>query len=70
VINEHKGNIFFSKWNPNKKIVATGGAGDCFVDIWDFNRINTQALAKLPGSTQSPWMQLRHISVANESQVP
>jgi len=40
VINEHKGDIFFSKWNPSKKILATGGAGDCFVDVWDFNRIN------------------------------
>jgi len=41
VMNEHKGDIFFSKWNPNKKILATGGAGDCFVDVWDFNLINS-----------------------------
>lgn len=37
VISEHQGSIFFSKWNPNKKILATGGAGDCFVDVWDAN---------------------------------
>jgi hypothetical protein len=40
MLNEHQGEIFFSKWNPNKKILATGGAGDCFVDVWDFNMIN------------------------------
>jgi WD40 repeat protein len=69
-MNEHQGEIFFAKWSPSKKILATGGAGDCFVDVWDFNLINSSALGNLPGSTQAPWMQLRHISVANEAQIP
>ena len=65
MLNEHQGEIFFSKWNPVKRILATGGAGDCYVDIWDFNLINTSALGQ-----QSPLMQLRHISVASEAEIP
>lgn len=38
VINEHKGLVFFTKWNPNKRILASGGAGDCYVDLWDYNQ--------------------------------
>ena len=49
IINEHKGDIFFSKWNPNKKVLATGGAGDCFVNVWDSNQVQSQsALASAP----------------------
>lgn len=40
VINEHQGEIFFSKWNPYKRLLATGGAGDYFVNIWDYNQIS------------------------------
>ena len=41
VINEHEGGIMYSKWHPNKKILATGGHGDYYVDVWDYNLINS-----------------------------
>lgn len=31
----------YSKWNPVKKILATGGTGDFYVDVWDYNLINS-----------------------------
>jgi hypothetical protein len=40
IINEHSGEILHSKWNPFQKMLATGGTGDYFVDIWDFNHLN------------------------------
>jgi WD40 repeat protein len=45
VIQEHQGLVFFSKFNPTKRILATGGAGDCFVNLWDFNH-----------SPNAPWL--------------
>ena len=65
MINEHHGEIFFAKWNPNKNYLATGGAGDCYVDVWDYNLLNSKS-----SSGPAPWMQLRHISVINEAEVP
>ena len=35
LVNEHSGEIAHSKWNPNKRILATGGNGDSWVDLWD-----------------------------------
>jgi WD40 repeat protein len=55
--NEHLGEIVHSKWNPSKKILATGGNGDCFVDLWDLTQPNSGVL--------KPMKQLRHISVVN-----
>lgn len=52
----------YSKWNPVKKILATGGFGDFYVDVWDYNNINSQQLQGT-NSSPSPLMQLRHISV-------
>jgi len=66
ILNDHKGEIFFSKWNPTKNFLATGGAGDNVVDVWDFDLIN----GKNGGPNQSPWLSLRHISVQNEAEVP
>ena len=40
MIEEHQGEIFFSKWNPFKRLLATGGAGDYFVNVWDYNQIS------------------------------
>ena len=37
IVNEHQGEIFFSKWNPFKRLLATGGASDYFVNLWDYN---------------------------------
>ena len=64
LVNEHLGEIAHSKWNPNKKILATGGNGDCFVDLWDLTQ-------PFYGSLK-PMKQLRHISVmnTNETQLP
>lgn len=60
VVNEHFGEIAHSKWNPVKKILATGGNGDCFVDLWDLT---------IPGSNNiKPIKQLRHLSVMSASQ--
>ena len=59
----------YSKWNPAKKILATGGTGDFYVDVWDYNAINSQAMISL-NTAPTPWMQLRHISVQNETQFP
>lgn len=61
LVNEHYGEIAHSKWNPNKKILATGGNGDCFVDLWD--------LTQPSSGTLKPIKQLRHLSVmsANEA---
>jgi WD40 repeat protein len=61
MINEHQGEIVHSKWNPNKKLLATGGNGDCFVDLWD-----------LTTNSSKPMKQLRHISGinANETTMP
>ena len=42
ILNDHKGEIFFSKWNPTKNFLATGGAGDNVVDIWDFDLVSTK----------------------------
>lgn len=42
ILNDHKGEIFFSKWNPIKNLLATGGAGDNVVDIWDFDLVSTK----------------------------
>lgn len=41
VIDEHCGQVFFAKWNPvpGRRFCATGGAGDYFVDVWDFDTI-------------------------------
>ena len=64
LVNEHLGEIAHSKWNPSKKILATGGNGDCFVDLWDL----TQPVL----GTMKPMKQLRHTSVmnTNETQLP
>ena len=35
LVNEHSGEIAHSKWNPTKRILATGGNGDSWVDLWD-----------------------------------
>lgn len=45
VIKEHQGEIFFSKWNPCQRLLATGGTGDMFVDIWDYNLLSSQGMA-------------------------
>jgi len=37
VIQEHKGEVFHSKWHPTKRLLATAGASDNFVDVWDYN---------------------------------
>jgi WD40 repeat protein len=41
VIDEHCGQVFFAKWNPilGRRFCATAGAGDYFVDVWDFDTI-------------------------------
>ena len=46
VIDEHCGQVFFAKWNPanGRRFCATGGAGDYFVDIWDFDTIRNYDL--------------------------
>jgi WD40 repeat protein len=54
VINEHHGEIFFAKWNPNKNFLATGGAGDCYVDVWDYGLINSRVQGS--GNSTAPWM--------------
>lgn len=41
VIKEHQGDIFFAKWNPHQRLLATGGTGDMFVDIWDYNLLSS-----------------------------
>jgi hypothetical protein len=41
VISEHHGEIFFAKWNPHQRLLATGGTGDMFVDIWDYNLLSS-----------------------------
>lgn len=38
LVNEHSGEIAHSKWNPNKRILATGGNGDSWVDLWDMTQ--------------------------------
>lgn len=45
VIKEHHGEIFFAKWNPHQRLLATGGTGDMFVDIWDYNLLSSQGMA-------------------------
>jgi len=61
VVPEHRGDILFSKWNTNKRILATGGAGDCYVNVWDLTQEQFQA---------KPSMQLRHISFADNDKMP
>jgi WD40 repeat protein len=57
VVPEHQGAIFFSKWNANRRILATGGAGDSWVNVWDLSgdTVNTK-----------PLLQLRHISQSDQ----
>ena len=72
VIDEHCGHVFFSKWNPvsGRRFCATGGAGDYFVDVWDFDTIRNQASLQ-PAVTTRPLMQLRHISVTkSDAEIP
>ena len=72
VIDEHCGQVFFAKWNPanGRRFCATGGAGDYFVDIWDFDTIRNQASIKPPVPTR-PLLQLRHISVTkSDADIP
>ena len=45
VIKEHHGETFFAKWNPHQRLLATGGTGDMFVDIWDYNMLSSQGMA-------------------------
>lgn len=45
VIKEHHGETFFAKWNPHQRLLATGGTGDMFVDIWDYNLLSSQGMA-------------------------
>jgi len=72
VIDEHCGHVFFSKWNPvnGRRFCATGGAGDYFVDVWDFDTIRNQT-GLVPAVTARPLMQLRHISVTkSDAEIP
>merc|ERR1740117_869458 len=62
IVPEHSGEILHSKWNPFKKMLATGGTGDYYVDIWDFNLMNNM----LP----MPQTQLRHVDLPNSSDLP
>lgn len=61
LLNEHLGEIVHSKWNPNKKLLATGGNGDYFVDLWDFTTPSNSGQLK-------PMKQLRHISMMNTNE--
>lgn len=72
VIDEHCGQVFFAKWNPipGRRFCATGGAGDYFVDVWDFDTVRNQTSLKPPVPTR-PLMQLRHISVTkSDAEIP
>ena len=44
LIQEHCGQVFFSKWSPAKgrRYLATGGAGDNIVDVWDYDTVLNQ----------------------------
>ena len=53
VVKEHHGEIFFSKWNPHQRLLATGGTGDMFVDIWDYNLLSSQGMAISASGTTS-----------------
>lgn len=61
VVNEHQGEIMYSRWNSHKKVLATGGTGDFMVNVWDLNMFNSQ------WSQPKPMMQLRHIALPNEN---
>lgn len=72
VIDEHCGQVFFAKWNPvlGRRFCATAGAGDYFVDVWDFDTIRNQTSIKPPVATR-PLLQLRHISVTkSDAEIP
>jgi hypothetical protein len=62
MIEEHQGEIFFSKWNPFKRLLATGGAGDYFVNVWDYNQISAGSNIATLVSPALPVLWLRHIS--------
>lgn len=72
VIKEHCGQVFFSKWSPAKgrRYLATGGAGDNIVDVWDYDTVLNQHKAQ-GISQEQPLMKLRHISVTkNDAEIP
>ena len=73
VINEHVGEIGHTKWNPTKSMLASGGNGDCFVNLWDTKDLSSsQSLNPNLLNSLHPFKQLRHISVheSNISQQP
>lgn len=61
LVNEHSGEIAHSKWNPNKRILATGGNGDSWVDLWDMTQSHSGSL--------EPIKQLRHVSQMSDKDV-
>jgi len=74
IINEHCGEILLVKWNQNKKLLATGGGNDNYVNIWDFSQMprlhaeDPSLSGNLVGTSASspkshmPIAQLKHIS--------
>ena len=62
IISEHKGLIFFSRWNPLQMMLATGGHGDNFVDVWDYNLIS-KAKFSTSNVNPKPLIQLQHIDL-------
>lgn len=41
IVNEHVGEIVYTKWNPTKSMLASGGNSDCFVNLWDTKELSS-----------------------------